>query len=67
MMELEDDPEHVTSGEAKMQCEEPGTSSTQVKRVADELEESDAMVQLMEVLQHGDARRGAVTHHAGEW
>ncbi len=46
MLELEDDPERITAGEATMQCEEPEgamqceepeTSSTQVKRAADEL------------------------------
>ena len=37
MMELEDDPERVTSGEATMPCEEPGTSSTQVMRTAKNL------------------------------
>ena len=35
MLELKDDPERVTAGEATMQCEEPGTSSTQVKRAAE--------------------------------
>ena len=35
MLELQDDPERVTAGEATMQCEEPGTSSTQVKRAAE--------------------------------
>ena len=35
MLELKDDPERVTAGEATMQCEEPGTSPTLVNRVAE--------------------------------
>ena len=50
MMELEDDPERVTSGEATMHCEEPRTSSTQVKHTAEELDEPDAMVEFLEIL-----------------
>ncbi len=50
MLELKDDPERVTAGEATMQCEEPGTSSTQVKRAAEEIQDSDAMVEFMEIL-----------------
>ena len=50
MMELEDDPERVTSGETTMHCEEPGTSSTQVKHTAEERDESDAMVEFLEIL-----------------
>ena len=35
LMELEDDPERVTSGEATMHCEEARTSSTLVKRTSE--------------------------------
>ena len=50
MLELKGDPERVTAGEATMQCEEPGTSSTQVKCAAEEIQDSDAMVEFMEIL-----------------
>ncbi len=52
-----------------MQCEEPGTSSTQVKRAADELEEPDAMVQLMEVYstEMPDEEQSFIMLENGEW
>jgi hypothetical protein len=69
MMELEDDPEHVTSGDATMHCEEPGTSPTLVKSTEEELDEPDAMVEFLEILNDDveDENQMNIMLENGKW
>jgi hypothetical protein len=52
-----------------MQCEEPGTSSTQVKRTAEEIQDSDAMVEFLEILNADveDEDHVYIMFENGEW